>query len=103
MCKRCAPHTQAILELLKPDIVIAQGGHPRQAMIDLFEPTIVLQGNNGYAGKHHRDAALGISGDTFVLLTAHPANHAGFATVNGPLPTYLSELIEEMKGRFALR
>ena len=98
MKHNCASHTQAIIQALEPDIIIAQGAYPREGLRVLFKPCILHEMNNKRSYKLYRSAEIGqaeIQGKKCLfLLTAHPARYPGFRWREGCLPY-------EVKGIFA--
>ena len=101
MKQNCSSHTKAIIQELEPDIIIAQGDHPRESICRLFSPKIVKKYDNGRADLF-RSVEIGQGRirqgqEVLFLLTAHPANYPGFGYKTGYLPEELKRAFKKAK------
>ena len=99
MMRNCEPHTKAIIQALEPDIIIAQGKHPRNSMCKLFNLDIEEKYDNGRTGPSYRSVEIakkeiGADKQALFLLTGHPAHYPFFRWKKGHLP-------DELKKAFA--
>ena len=103
MIAKCQAHTKAIIEILAPDIIVTQGGHPSDSIIKLFdpEPEVVFKRDNERHSRSLRKAEVRRSGGILFLLTAHPARHPGLCPKSGCLPDYLRDAIKEVRKLYA--
>ena len=97
MEKNCEHHTEAIIQALKPDIIIAQGTNPRQSMCRLFDLDIKESYDNGRTGPQSRSVEIGQCEGFLFLLTAHPANTPGFGWKTGYLPDELKKAFKRAR------
>ena len=103
MQQNCEHHTEAIIQALEPDIIIAQGANPRNSMCKLFDPCIVESYDNKGTGWPYRSVEIRQRERFLFLLTAHPANHPGFASKQGRLPDELKKAFELAREIYAGR
>ena len=99
MEKKCEHHTEAIIQALKPDIIIAQGVNPRNSMCNLFCPIIVEK----YKKPKEASVEIGQGKGILFLLTPHPAyySHGGFPWDQGYLPDELEKAFKRAKEIYA--
>lgn len=97
MRTQCQQHTKRIVQELAPDIVIAQGGWPRDSVKGLLveRKRIGPRWTNQKSGRGHRWVELwkgSIEGGKplLALLTSHPAYYPGFSWKAGRLPDELN-------------
>lgn len=102
MEQNCASHTKAIIQTLKPNIIIAQGANPRKSVCKLFSPRIVAKYDNGRSGQSFRSAEIRQGRiwqgrEVLFLLTAHPANYPSFGWKRGCLPCELQKMFAQAR------
>ena len=101
MTEKCQSHTRAIVEVLRPDIVVTQGlVFPTKQIMGLFNPGIVCRTDNGRQGRQKRWAEVRKGNGIIFLLTAHPARYPGFAPKNGRLPCHLRNAIQVVRNLY---
>ncbi len=101
MKQNCESHTKAIIQELEPDIIIAQGSHPRESICRLFSFN-VKKYDNGRSGRSFRSVEIGQGRirqgqEVLFLLTAHPAHYPGFGWKKGYLPNELNKAFKRAK------
>ena len=101
MEQNCESHTKAIIQKLEPDIIIAQGSHPRESICRLFSPN-VKKYDNGRSGRSFRSVEIGQGRirqgqKVLFLLTAHPARYPSFGWKKGYLPNELDKAFKRAK------
>lgn len=102
MVLNCENHTQAIIDVLRPDIIIAQGNdkgkeNPCKSLIRLFEPEILEKYHNGRSKQSLRSAEIRRDQEHLFLFTAHPGNYTGFGWSAGYLPDELERSCEHVR------
>lgn len=88
MVSKCSEHLRKEIECLKPHLVITQGDHPRQTVLELFDPKHV-QNFSGQAGE----AEVMLAENFVILTTPHPARKPGWRWKKGPLPEFLRNAV----------
>ncbi|MBN1947547.1 MAG: hypothetical protein JW797_17885 [Bradymonadales bacterium] len=89
MMRNCASHLRAELDLLQPHLVVTQGVHPRQTLLDLFPE---LYEAAIFVGSR-RKAQVFTSHRLVVLATPHPARCPGFLYKVNLLPNFLKATV----------
>ena len=93
MKSRCSEHLREEIECLKPHLVITQGVHPRETVLELFHSTLVKE-FPGQAGAAKVMKAEVMLADHFVILTTpHAAHKPGWKWKNGELPESLQKAV----------
>ncbi|MDE2723420.1 MAG: hypothetical protein OXI59_08595 [Gemmatimonadota bacterium] len=95
MVLNCEKHTKAIIDVLRPDIIIAQGKdkgkeNPCKSLNRLFKPNIEQEYDNA-------SPEIGRVRSVLYLFTAHPARYSGFRWSAGYLPDELERLCEHAR------
>jgi uracil-DNA glycosylase len=97
MAMNCAKHLKKEIELLSPDLVITQGGHPATTMLDMYKWCL----DKEFKGFLNQTAAVWLNGGPFVLLTTpHPARQKGWPTSSRDaeaLPLFMRQAIDHAK------
>lgn len=99
MVLNCEHHTKAIIDVLRPDIIIAQGKNkgkenPCKSLLRLFEPNCVAHHKGDFGAEIRQDK------ERLFLLTAHPAAYdpyKGIKWKNGDIPEELKQLCEHVR------
>ncbi|MCX6227091.1 MAG: uracil-DNA glycosylase family protein [Bacteroidia bacterium] len=97
MKTNCSIHLESEIQSLKPDIIITQGDHPRDTVLNLLKPNLIQQFHTTGSGK----ASLYITANNvIVLVTPHPARLSGMEWRNGKMPAYFYSAIAETRKKF---
>ena len=99
MVLNCENHTKAIIDVLCPDIIIAQGKYqgkenPCKSLLRLFEPDCVAHHKGDFGAEIRQDK------ERLFLLTAHPAAYdpyKGIKWKNGDIPEEMKQLCEHVR------
>ena len=90
MISECAGHLLAEIYSLDPDLVVTQGGHPKDTVVsslaDLRPVREFAAPSRGRAGVHTNSRLV-------VLTTPHPARQAGLKWTRGLLPPFFMDAI----------
>ena len=102
MVLNCENHTKAIIDVLRPDIIIAQGKdkgkeNPCKSLLRLFNPNIEKEYDNGRSRQSFRSAEIRRDQGRLFLLTAHPRSYPNFRWSAGYLPDELERLCEHVR------
>ena len=97
MVTECQRHTKAIVETLKPSVIVTQGEFAYRSICNIYETERIHGTNNGREGQSRRSAEVRRGGRVLYLRTAHPAHHAGFPYKRGPIPLYLRDAINVLR------
>jgi uracil-DNA glycosylase family 4 len=92
MISKCSEHLTEEIKCLKPHLVITQGCHPSQTIVELFHPKCVKR-FRGQAGKAEVRLGEHLGYHFVILTTPHPAHKPGWAWKNGPLPKFLQNAV----------
>ena len=88
----CSAHLEREISILKPDIIITQGDHPKQTIRRIF-PVNEKEMHFGVVSLWKNEGKI-------ILATPHPARLKGMAYRRGKMPKYFYEAIDEVKQFF---
>jgi len=98
MQKNCKNHLGEEISVLKPDLIVTQGGYPAWATGTLLTPlTPVPEGKfcGEPRGRAQPKALVWISASTVLLTTPHPARLKGFSWERRQLPDFFQKAIDK--------
>jgi len=104
MIRSCANHLWSEIEVLRPDLIITQGTHPRKTVVAHYsdlKPLVEVGDQTGSAQILRRDHLI-------VLTTPHPARRKGLKYKRGALglgqgsvPPFWEEAIVQTRAALA--
>ena len=99
MMRNCRPHLEAELAALDPDLVVTQGAHPRDTLLEAFDD---LEQCAKFTYRR-RTASVWRNARFVALVTPHPAHCPGFKYRQGVLPSFLLRGITAAKKELGTR
>lgn len=103
MLAECRRHTEAIIEALRPHIIVTQGANPYDSVahgLFLQGKQPLFRNDNNRLGRSRRFAEVRRDRGVLILRTAHPARYPDFRWNKGKLPAHLAEAIRDLRERW---
>jgi hypothetical protein len=100
MIRKCRSHLTEEIDLLKPDLIITQGVHPRETVMKVLRPQREVREFKDESGR--KKARILVAGSRLLFTTPHPAARLkGLKWKIGVLPGFLDDAVRLVRDEFA--
>jgi uracil-DNA glycosylase family 4 len=94
MITNCAVHLKAEIGTLDPNLIVTQGAHPSDTVLELFPESKTI---DSFSAGSRSTTAVYQSEKTIILVTPHPARQPGLCWKQGVLPPFFERAIDLAK------